>query len=365
MDTNQNILFVDDDIRLLTGLKRALAHETEVGLYFASDGSNAFEIMRNNRIDVVVSGFKTKDMTGSKLLEKVKESNPESVRMMFAGFENVSEMNQQGSDLVHRHISRPCSSANIIGMIKNVSRKWADVPKEFRAIAAEMANLPFLPETIEYVRSQKVLELNDMALIKLLSVDLGFISWALRNADDKLYDFQCSNANELIIKLCDEYGFLHNGYLKDNCVRCYEDSLLLSLQRRVYYHCSLTGEYALRIAGDVLGEGSCGIKSMLAGLLHDAGKLILAQQHTQQYQLLERLSYSAAESVQQEKDDFGVSHDKAGAMLLDLWGVHEDIIDAVMKHHEVEPESNEYSLPAIVNKANFMANDKVKLKSTL
>ncbi len=358
METNQNILFVDDDIRLLSGLKRALHHETEVGLYFATESSNAFEIMQKNKIDVVVSGFKAKDMSGSEILEKVKESNPGSVRMMFAGFENDSEIKQQSSDLVHRHISRPCSSLNIIDMIKSVSRKWADVPKEFRVVAADMPHLPFLPETIEYVRSSRGLDLNDKALVQLLARDLGFVSWVLRNSDEKIYDLNCSGTNDFIIKVCDIYGFLHNGYLIDGCVRCYEEPLLLSLQRRVYYHGSLTGEYASGIAGDILGEDSCGSRSLLAGMLHDAGKLVIAQKHAQQYQLLDRSSRSVSDRLQQENNDFGASHNKVGAMLLDLWGIPEVIVDAVLNHHETDCLEGRCDLLTIVKKANWMAHGK-------
>ena len=357
MNINQNILFVDYDNRLLSGIKRALAHQTDVGLYFASNGSNAVEIVQNNKIDVVISGFKAEDMAGSTLLERVKEVNPESMRVMFTGFENSSKLEQTGSGLVHKHISRPCSSVNILDMIRQVSAKWSDIPKEYRVLASNTACLPFMPETVEYVRQQTCLNVDDKALIGLLAADLGFVTWALSKAGDDIYKIKCKDTKDMVVKLCDKFGFLHNGFLKDNCVRCYDDSLMLILQRRVYNHGRITGEHARRIAGDITGEDSWGIKSLLAGMLHDVGKLIMAQRHTQQYQLLERSSLSDNKRLDQEKLDFGVTHNRVGAMLMDLWGMPQDIVEAVLKHHDNDCDGDNCHLSVILYKANQMAYD--------
>jgi putative nucleotidyltransferase with HDIG domain len=74
--------------------------------------------------------------------------------------------------------------------------------------------------------------------------------------------------------------------------------------------------------------------SFVAGVLHDVGKLVLAQNLAQQYAAVvetarrERLPWSAAEA-----DILGCSHAEVGAYLLGLWGFPDALIEAVAFHH--------------------------------
>jgi HD-like signal output (HDOD) protein len=78
-------------------------------------------------------------------------------------------------------------------------------------------------------------------------------------------------------------------------------------------------------------------QSFSAGLLHDLGKLILADNLPEPYE--QAIRKSAAEEtrlVQEEKLAFGATHAELGAYLLEMWGLPVPLVEAVAWHHTPE-----------------------------
>jgi putative nucleotidyltransferase with HDIG domain len=86
-------------------------------------------------------------------------------------------------------------------------------------------------------------------------------------------------------------------------------------------------------------------ETFVAGLLHDIGKLILAANADEEYELLYRRSRMENIAVDQlEKDFFGATHAQIGAYLLGLWGIPESIVSTVELHHcPNEDSANRFS----------------------
>lgn len=92
------------------------------------------------------------------------------------------------------------------------------------------------------------------------------------------------------------------------------------------------------------------------GMLHDIGKLVMAQFLTEESQAAVRSRIAAGmASADAERETFGADHAEVGACLLYLWRLPEEIVEAVANHHRpaFEPELR---LSAVAHVANCLAH---------
>lgn len=105
---NEKILFVDDEPKLLQAVKRQLRKRFD--LYTAEGGAQALEVLRKKGpFAVVVSDMRMPGMDGVELLGRVKDSYPDTVRMMLTG--NVDQETAAAAvnkGQVFRFLNKPC-----------------------------------------------------------------------------------------------------------------------------------------------------------------------------------------------------------------------------------------------------------------
>jgi HD-like signal output (HDOD) protein len=96
-------------------------------------------------------------------------------------------------------------------------------------------------------------------------------------------------------------------------------------------------------------------EAFTAGILHDLGKLILAQNFPDDY--TEAIAQSDRHNRplwEVEIERFGASHAELGAYLLGLWGIGEDVVAAVAQHHQPPPAGSAARVTAVVYAANLL-----------
>ena len=87
----RTILFVDDEERILTSLKRGLMDEP-YNLLFADSGKKAMEILEHNEVHVIVTDMRMPEMSGLQLLKIVKEKYPYIVRLVLSGYTQIGTL---------------------------------------------------------------------------------------------------------------------------------------------------------------------------------------------------------------------------------------------------------------------------------
>ncbi|MBN2064002.1 MAG: HDOD domain-containing protein [Sedimentisphaerales bacterium] len=352
MEPDHNILFVDDDSRLLRGLQRALGSQVGFGLYFAQKGEKAFDIIRKNKIDFVVSGVKLGDMTGSNLLEKVRRINPASVRVMFASNEEKEE--HKGNSPVHMYIDRPCDCTGLMQKLQKVSSRWSKATANYRQMVANAQLPPLLNATIDYVEKCNVLDTENTELINILAKDPGFLSLAIYRQRRNMAGFVFNDLPDMVVKLLNRDKALHNGLLACGSIRRIGDTGLVSLQSEIYEHCVSTAKLACKIASERFGEGTViTSRAMLAGLLHDIGKLIIAEQFPQQSRLTVPDCQAAHEVL--SANELIADHRLLASLLFSLWGMPEDVVDAIAHNNSYNPIGNNNYVYDILIEADYMA----------
>ncbi len=119
------ILLVDDDPMLLAGLKRQLRREFDV--FTAGGAQEAIAVMGDSGpFSVVISDFRMPGMNGIELLSRVKDLNPDTVRMMLTGSTDLSTAVQAVNEgnIFQFHL-KPCPSDTLARAIHDGIGKYS------------------------------------------------------------------------------------------------------------------------------------------------------------------------------------------------------------------------------------------------
>ena len=113
----KKILFVDDEVNLLDGLKRIFRKKKdEWEMTFLADGRKALDYMEKNSMDIIITDYKMPGMNGLELLAIVKEKHPEIKRVILSG-QSEAEIFDKALQLAHKYLSKPCDPEELIKFI--------------------------------------------------------------------------------------------------------------------------------------------------------------------------------------------------------------------------------------------------------
>jgi putative nucleotidyltransferase with HDIG domain len=124
---------------------------------------------------------------------------------------------------------------------------------------------------------------------------------------------------------------------------------------RVWKHSQALGETARKICRVAGRDAEAAGQAYLAALLHDIGKLTLAENFADDYQTLTQTAEKQKRQVYElELETFGASHADAGAYLLAVWGLPISTVHAVSSHHAGFGTFNELTPATVVHLAEQM-----------
>lgn len=164
------ILFVDDEIGILSALKRVFRREA-YEIETASDGESALEVFRRFRPSVVVSDYRMPGMSGVELLTTVRAIDPEAVRVILTGCTDLPAAEaaiNQGE--VWRFITKPWAETEIRETIATACERYRLVA-ENRVLLDKLAAIGLLAGGVAH-------ELNNpiggiLAYAQILRKDVG------------------------------------------------------------------------------------------------------------------------------------------------------------------------------------------------
>ena len=87
----KTVLFVDDEEKVLTSLRRGLMDEP-YNMLFANSGKEALEILQRKPVHVIVADMRMPEMSGLELLRTAKEEYPDIIRMVLSGYTQLSTL---------------------------------------------------------------------------------------------------------------------------------------------------------------------------------------------------------------------------------------------------------------------------------
>ncbi|MGA2419330.1 MAG: response regulator [Candidatus Acidiferrum sp.] len=361
----KHILFVDDEVSILDGLKRMLRPmRNEWDMAFSVGAEPAIALLATTPFDVIVSDMRMPGMDGAALLEIVREKYPSILRIILSGYTDLQAA-MRAVPVAHQFLLKPCDpdmlrsaiaratslgevldSRMLISLVGSL-RDLPSPPKVSARLRVALADPKITTEQISEIVEQDV-----AVAAKLLQlVNSAFFGLA-RDVSDIRTAVKClgfSVLQDLVLSLEVFRSFTANEFVGED--------YLEEVQRH--------SQLAARIATGIAKTTELNPAVVLAALLHDVGKLVITERTPAHF--ARALKESAEENrplFEVEESLIHISHAEVGAYLLSLWGLPYTLVEAVAHHHHprrVAP--NGVDMVVVVYVCNLLAHEREAIAS--
>jgi len=275
------VLFVDDEVNILKALQRLLRHE-EMNVLCAPRATEALEMIERTAVQVVVTDQRMPEMTGVDLLSKVRERQPEVVRMLLTGYTEMDvAVDAINRGQIYRLITKPWNDDELRATIRQAFDHW-DLKNEIKRL--------------NQVTREQNFRLQDMN----------------RNLEAKVRE----RTKQLVAK----HQELRRAYVQT------VGALAEAVDAKDAYtrgHSERVGVYASKIAREMGFAKEFIERVYIAGLLHDVGKIGIRDAVISKPDRLTPEEYAEMKA-----------HPEIGARILEPVDFLRDVAPCVRHHHE-------------------------------
>jgi len=355
----KRVLFVDDEPSVFEDLQRMLRSQRDRWeLVFANGGMAALALLETVPFDVVVSDLQMPGMDGATLLKQVRKQFPDVVRIVLTG-----DLELQAAfrtlDVAHQLLLKPCDAEGLrVAVERACSLKDKLSSSLILRTVTAMGELPALPRT--YAALSRALNDPDVSLdrmAKIVESDVAISAKVLRLVNSAFFGLMNEIATVKTAVCYLGVEILKHLVLSVEVFGVFRapKSIAGFSMEELQDHAQLTARIVKRLpVPRYLGDAA-----IVAALLHDVGKLVLAARLPDQLaRALKIASHDGRPLYAVESDLMGFNHAEIGAHLLALWGLPSPIVEAVAYHHAPDriPQRG-FDTVAAVYLANLFAHE--------
>jgi HD-like signal output (HDOD) protein/ActR/RegA family two-component response regulator len=358
------VLFVDDESRILKGIKRML-WEADVSwkVSYATSGSEALETIAKETFDVIVSDMRMPGMDGAALLAEVKKEHPSIVRIILSGYAEEEAILRTVSP-AHQYLAKPCEADVLIDTV-NRSYELRRYLKEcdVREVIGGLENLPSPPGVYaRFLQDIQKPSSSAKSVAKIIASDVALTAETLKLTNSAF--FGLPQRIESIEHAVSMLGLdtlralvLVAGFYSKHA----GSSATLERIKLLSNRCLTIGMASRKIALSIGLEGLAADQACCAGVLSHVGTLAIVSNYEKQFEeAVRQVEVDDSNIVEAERKVLGATHQEIGAYLLGLWGFTDPILEAVAFHHEPGKSSSKSPSPLA---AVHIAQEIVKIQS--
>ena len=338
----KRILFVDDQPAALQGLRLRLhrvSGKWEFG--WTDNGPLAIEQMQRQAYDVVVTDLRMHGMDGAKLLEILSTRWPQTIRIVLSGYADPLQT-MRAVPLAHQYLHNPYEPQQLEEVIDRCIQlhELLHGPR-LRAIVGSIRKLPGIPRIYSALRgivNDENVTVSEVA--RLVGADPALAARVLQIVNSAF--FRLARRITKIEQAVSYLGFtvIRNIAMSVEVFSQWPSNAsghLKQAKLQAHVRAVAAAARALTVKTPIADD------TMLAGLLHDIGYWVLAQERPAELSASVELAAAAAIPVHEaELRLIGASHAEIGAYLLGIWGLPYSVIEAVAHHHEPQRVSQSY-----------------------
>ena len=358
----KRILFVDDDPKILGGLRRmlrGLRHDWE--MEFVESGPEALDRLAAAHFDVVVTDMRMPGMDGSQLLSEARQRYSATVRMILSGqCERESVLKCVGP--THQFLTKPCDSEVLKSTIARACRLRDHLPDEW--IKQAVSSIQSIPSRRSvYAGLQAELESPRASIHRvgeIISRDVGMTAKVMQLVSSGF--FGTPQRVSEVAQAASFLGLETIGALLHSAgvfVPVAPESEKEHFWEVLGDHSLSVATAAKELAAAETDDATFIGDAYLSGLLHDVGTLVLAKDSPEQD--LQSLASSRLQRMvlnQAEERTVNTTRDDVGAYLMGLWGLPDPIVRAIAYHlRPARSSDTTFSPLTVVHVANAVMEE--------
>jgi HD-like signal output (HDOD) protein len=352
------ILFVDSDENQLQSLHRNLREQaSRWEMHFVTTGEAALAQMDSQPADIIITETQLQGTSGASLLKEVQARHPQTARLMLSG-EVFRTPSREILHYAHQFIAKPCAIEELIALLERIDHLQSQLrDPSIEAMLGSIDTLPSLPHTYQRLITALRSENATMAEIgAIVSEDMSMATKVLQMVNSAFFGLpQKISSPEHAVSLLG-LETVTNLALSVGLFEQIEPDLSREFElETLWKHSIRTAGLVRRLAADMGISRPASEIPILAGLLHDLGKLVLTSRDTQEYRLILRYVKETGQPLEQvEAEALWCNHARIGAFLMGLWGLPYAAVEAVAFHHDVTLQNSQRPDALLVFAANLL-----------
>ena len=332
------VLLVDDEPHVLSALRRLLRKEGWK-LLLAGSGQEGLKLLADNPVDLVVSDMRMPHMDGAVFLGQVRRQYPQVTRLVLTGYaerEAVQRAFEQAG--IHEMIAKPWDDEELKGILRGFLRQQESQEHEARglhAILSHLGPLPVLPQV--YFEVRDLLEEGEPsveAIARAILREPVMAAKLLQVANSTFFGQRRHVENVARAGTVLGLALVHGLVLAHSIFQVLEIRQVEGFSHEALWRHSLAcGLLARQIAQRLSWDQQEQEAAILAGLLHDLGKLVLASAIPGRYaRVIRQVRQGKHSFTAVERDLLGVTHAAVGGHLAEWWNLPLSLAEAIRWH---------------------------------
>lgn len=328
---------------------------------FVESAQQALELMARQPFEVIVSDMRMPGLTGAQLLNEVMRRYPATIRLILSGYAD-EEMALKCICATHQFLSKPCAMPELKATLNRICRLKERVQsEEIRNLILRKNRLPSVPSV--YFKMLEVLQNQDcptQRIAEIVATDPGLTAKLLQLVNSAFFGYahNVSNVGDAVMLL--GVGMIRSLALSFHLFSAFDHLEFGECSvEKIWNHSLRVGQLA-RLLAECEGANETVIdQAFTAGLLHDSGKLILADTLANLYgEIMAQARRQKRPLPEIESERLQANHADVGAYLMDLWGLPTALVEAVALHHEPRHSNPAAFSPlTAVHVANVLASE--------
>lgn len=332
----RRLLFVEDNPVMLQLYAMMLEDEPDWEVVTAESGEAAVPLLDSGNFDVIVSDLHMPGMDGLQVIAEVKKRSPRTSRIIISGLDDQKRI-AECLDETHQFIAKPLSAKNLKTTLERICGLDSYLHDDrLRTIVAQLGTLPSFPSLyLEIMQALSVEEPSLETVAAIVAKDPAMTAKMLQIVNSTAFGLAQQITMPFLAVQHVGMGTVRSLALSAHIFSCFERTEIKGFSiPQLWDHALRTAALAQLILRRERVDAAMAEDAYTAALLHDVGKLMLANNLPESFQRALNLAAQNEMSLHDaEQEVFSATHADVGAYVLGLWGLPATIVEAVAFHH--------------------------------